>query len=233
MRGLLPLVFLAVIWGAVAQEREDLGGCGTPQPAPGRYGPYDYRHDKDKLPIVENAHFTPQVEGLIKGITAPLGGDISYTLERFPNHTRALVSMMRLAEREKKSKPTGSGRTIDCYFERAVRFRPDDGMVRMIFATFLGKKGDRKGALEQLKVAEASGIASPVFQYNLGLAYFEVGEFDKALASAHRAYLGGFNLPGLKGKLTAAGKWREPAPAAAPPSTSETSRGSEEPAKPQ
>ena len=35
-------------------------------------------------------------------------------------------------------------------------------------------------------------------------------QYDKALASAHRAYGAGFPLPGLKNKLKRAGKWREP-----------------------
>ena len=70
--------------------------CG-PMSQPMQYGPYDYRIDKDKLPIVEIAHFTAQVESLLRGQSmASFAGDISYTLQRFPNHHRALMSVMRM-----------------------------------------------------------------------------------------------------------------------------------------
>ena len=45
---------------------------------------------------------------------------------------------------------------------------------------------------------------------DLGLAYADLKQYDKALESAHRAYGAGFPLPGLKNKLKRAGKWREP-----------------------
>jgi tetratricopeptide (TPR) repeat protein len=44
--------------------------------------------------------------------------------------------------------------------------------------------------------------------YNIGLAYFELRDYDKALAHAKKAYEQGFTLPGLRDKLTQAGKWQ-------------------------
>ena len=32
---------------------------------------------------------------------------------------------------------------LDCYFQRAIRFRPDDVVVRMLFASYLLKDGRR------------------------------------------------------------------------------------------
>ena len=56
---------------------------------------------------------------------------------------------------------------------------------------------------------------SPTLQYNLGLAYLDVKQYDEALSHAHRAYEMGVTLPGLRNRLKAAGQWREPAPATA------------------
>ena len=57
-----------------------------------RYGPYDYRDERDKLKVVEEFHFSRNVEFLIKGITAHYGQDLNYTLLSSPNHHRALVA---------------------------------------------------------------------------------------------------------------------------------------------
>ncbi len=46
--------------------------------------------------------------------------------------------------------------------------------------------------------------------YNLGLSYFDLKDYEKALEYAHRAHSLGFQLPGLKNKLVRVGKWREP-----------------------
>ena len=176
------------------------------------YGPYDYRTDTDKLVIVESNHFTPEVETLTRGKSGSLAGDLDYTLRASPNHARALVAMMNLAARHKISKPGGASYSIDCYFDRALRFKPDDGMVRLVFATFLLKSGNSADAVKQLEMARESGMNSANFNYNLGLAYFEVKDYEKSLAAAHMAYQYGFNLPGLKNKLVRAGKWRDPPP---------------------
>ena len=44
--------------------------------------------------------------------------------------------------------------------------------------------------------------------YNLGLLYVRKKDYDKARASADKAYGAGFPLPGLKNKLLEAGQWR-------------------------
>ncbi len=180
------------------------------------YGPYDYWSENDKIGVVEAFHFTSEVETLRSGKSSTLGGDLDYTLRASPNHPRALVSMMRLAERDKVKRPQGAQYAIDCYFERAIRFRPKDGMVRLIFASYLSKTGNGGEALKQLEIAAQSGLDTGNFHYNLGLAYFDAKEYEKALRAAHRAYSLGFNLPGLKSKLVKAGKWQD-APPAPPP----------------
>lgn len=171
----------------------------------------DYRNPghRQKLAAVEGAHFTPQVERLERGQSGYLGGDISYTLDHFANHHRALTSLARLALREKSSRPKGAWRSIECYFDRAIRFQPDDAEVRAIFGGYLLALGQDDAALAQLEEAARLEPRNAMNQYNLGLLYVRKGNFDKAMEAAKLAYELGVPLPGLKNKLTAAGKWRD------------------------
>ena len=57
--------------------------------------------------------------------------------------------------------------------------------------------------------------------------YVKKKEYEKASAHAQKAYALGFPLPGLKNKLKAAGKWKEP-----PPAVMEAKEAPAEPAAP-
>ena len=191
------------------QAIERFDGCETP-PKPLLWGPWDYRNNKEKLPLVEGAHFTPEVEALIRGkSTTVIGADISYTLGIFPNHHRALYSMMRYSERQGVDKPQGAKYSVDCFFRRAMDFREDDIQARMLYAMYLVKKNRRKEALQQLEFVESNADDLMTTNYNLGLIYLDLNVYDKALAYAHKAYREGFPLPGLKNRLLRAGHWRE------------------------
>ena len=174
------------------------------------YGPYDYRSDRDKLPIVEIAHFTPEVEALMRGLTSLIGGDIDYTLRAFPNHHRALLAMMRLGERMKSVQPAGAKYTVDCYFQRAVRFKPDDTTTRMLFANYLNKNGRAAEANQQMEQTLALAGDNPFTHYNAGLVFMDLKNYEKALQQAHTAYAMGFTRPELREALKKVGKWVEP-----------------------
>lgn len=203
--------------------------CGSLQNA---YGPFDYRTQRHKLEIVEAYHFDEGVESLQRGKSGRLGGDIDYTLRASPNHPRALMAMTRLAQREKTEKPQSANYSVACYFDRAVRFAPDDATVRTLFAVYLNKKGQKTKAIEQLKAAEKYAGRSANVAYNMGLVYLDLNDFENALKYARIAYDGGFPLPGLRNRLKRAGKWRDPAskPAAAndPPTAESTNQPTNE-----
>jgi len=177
---------------------------------PGQYGPFDYTnsgHKKKELRVVESFHFSKDVENLTAGMTGTIGSDISYTLNAFPNHHRALSAMSRLSIRDKQSKPTGAKYSALCYFDRAIRFKPGDAMVRSLYGSHLLELGKLDMALEQLNVALQIDPENPTFNYNLGLLYFERKDYKKAEDFARKAYSQGFPLLGLKNKLIKAGKW--------------------------
>jgi tetratricopeptide (TPR) repeat protein len=172
-------------------------------------GDYTNPEHRQKLDVVERFHFTPQVERLEKGQSGYLGDDISYTLDHFANHHRALAALARLALREKTPRPKGAKYGIECYFDRAIRFRPDDAKVRSILGGYLLALGQEDAALAQLEEAARLEPRNAVNQYNLGLLYVRKKKFDKARDAARLAYELGIPLPGLKSKLVAAGQWSD------------------------
>jgi tetratricopeptide (TPR) repeat protein len=205
----LHLVILGLGFLIFSQSRADVNDyvCGSLQNG---YGPYDYRSDKDKLRIVEQYHLTPEVVNLIAGSTGAIGGDLDYTLRAFPNHHMALMAMVKLGEKQKSAKPAGARYRVECYFQRAIRFRNDDEIVRILYASYLSKAGKQAEALIQLNEAAQLGSNSANANYNMGLIYYDLKEYEKALTYAHQAYRLGFPLPGLRDKLKRAGKWTEP-----------------------
>lgn len=175
------------------------------------YGPFDYRTaTSDVKATVESAHFTPDVANLRSGSTGSVGADLDYTLRAFPNHPRALLAMSTLGQRKNVNKPTGAKWTVDCYFDRAIRWRPDDPMVRLVVGIHLTRRGQKDQARAQLEIAAQNAIDDANFRYNLGLAFLDAGDADSALAQAWRAEALGYELRGLRRRLEAMGKWRDP-----------------------
>lgn len=173
---------------------------------------YDYNNPDlklDLLRLVEIAHFTPNVETLRHGNSGPLGGELSYTLMRFPNHYRALAAFGKLSLRDKTPKPVGAKYSVLCFFDRAIRFKPNDPMVRMVYGNYLLKAGQPDKATEQLQKAVDLQPEDPTINYNLGLLYMQKKNYEQAKIYAKKAYELGFPLPGLKNQLMKAGKWED------------------------
>ena len=188
--------------------------CGNPFET--GTGPWDYRTaTAERRALVEKRHFTPDVQAMRSGGTVRnLAADIGYTLRVFPNHHQALMTMSEWSLKTRQNPPQGSEFTVECWFERALMFAPDDAMVKTVYGTALIKRGKPREGIVQLEAALAQAGNNANVHYNLGLAYFDVKEYAKARESAHEAYRLGFPLPGLKNKLQRAGAWREARPAA-------------------
>lgn len=198
-----------ILFAGLAQAQET-PACGSLK---NHYGPFDYRTaSQQQKSLVENTHFTPLIENLMKGgRDNPFADDISYTLNVFPNHHRALITMQRLADREKVDKPALAHWTMACYYDRATRFQPDDPIIRMLFAGYLIQKGRLEDATQQLDVAIKLAGDNPFTHFNVGLVFLDMKNYERAVAQAHRAAELGFTRPELKDRLVAAGKWAEPA----------------------
>ena len=205
---------LCMLAGAAAQAKLPLGPaqCG---PIENAYGPFDYRTNKRELKVVEDNHFTPNIENLRRGLTGSLGQELSYTLRAYPNHHRALISMMNLGEKLKTQMPPDAGVPVECWFERALRFRPNDNIARLLYATFLVKQGREADVVHQLEDAAKLAGDNAFTHYNIALVYFDLKHFDKSLAHAHISYGMGMQRPELREQLKRVDKWREPVDATA------------------
>lgn len=203
----------------VASAQFDCGSLTT-----GAFGrPLDYTSveartkdwsGKTPIKIVENVHFNSRVEQLISGQTAasPLG-DIEYTLRAFPNHHRALHAISRLqrgqasAQFKKDIEKLVQNHRAECFFERAIAFKPDDALVHMLYGIHLHGLKKYDEALTYYKNAERLAPQSAELQYNMGLLYLETNQYDRARQSARLAYDKGYPLPGLRDRLKRAGHW--------------------------
>lgn len=97
------------------------------------------------------------------------------------------------------------------YFEKAIDVRSTEASPYSALALLHRKRKQLEAARDVLLRGDtAVGGLSAEIHYNLGLILLELGDADGAVVYAHKAYLGGYPLPGLKKKLTKMGRWIEP-----------------------
>jgi tetratricopeptide (TPR) repeat protein len=196
-----------LVSSAFAQTTIDSSVCGSLANA---YGPFDYADPemrRSRLPIVEIAHFNNDVASLKRGLSGTVLDELDYTLRAFPNHHLALDAMARLHEREGTNRIRGARYSLECWFERAQRLNPRDGVVRMVFGVHLMRTGKLEDAEKALVEARELNPDSAEAHYNLGLLYVRRGKYPEARDAAERAYSLGFPLPGLRDQLKAKGHW--------------------------
>lgn len=210
--GVAAYLVLLLVSSAFSSAASAQSECGDP--FRNHYGPFDYRTaTKDNLALVERAHFTPGVETMTKPATttyANMAADVGYTLHVFPNHHRALITMTKLGERHKTDQPPGAKFTVDCYYQRAVLYRPDDNVARLLYVQYLAKQGKQDLVLAHLQEAQRRSGDNPVSIYNIGLVAYDVGAFDIALNQAHLAAAAGYARKGLEERLRKSGHWISP-----------------------
>ncbi len=181
--------------------------CGSLNSA---FGPFDFRtisdYDKD---LVERAHFTLEVESLLRGSSGALGQDLTYTLRAIPNHPRALLAISKLSLRTKDPKPHKAGLSIDCFFERGMRFQPNDPFPPVLYALHKIRAGRASEAPILLDRAAELANDDMNLHYNIGLGYAELRDWTKAKKHADIAYAAGFPLAGLRERLRQAGAWKD------------------------
>lgn len=202
-------LLLCILLLAVGMEAMGEGGVAVksdcPTPKPGGYeqgyGPFDYtnpEHRKNNLPIVELYHFNADVASLTSGMTATMvWGDIDYTLRAFPNHHRALQALADLAIREKATRIGNMHFSVPCFFIRAQKFAPADGMVSAIYAYYLAYIGQRDLARTEAEQAVAKKSNNPKIAYEVGLAYYYIGDYKMAREYADKAKSLGSTAIGL------------------------------------
>lgn len=179
--------------------------------------PWDYRDSSyaENLHMVDAYHFNSDVQMLARGQTHTFPGrDLEFILRYFANHHGALNTMGQLWRRHRNLPnfvPQGltAEKNADYYFRRAIEFVPDDGIVRMLYGTYLFLDGRIDLALIEYEAALELAPNSPEVHYNAGLYFVAVGNYEVAVKHAKFAYEAGYPLPGLRRKLVSHGAWKE------------------------
>jgi tetratricopeptide (TPR) repeat protein len=205
----LPSSALAIGWFG-----KDLNGLPCTGDGQG-FGPFDYTNTQQvrtKLGIVEAHHFTPEVEQLIRGKSGSIASDLDYTLRAFPNHHRALFSLIRYVTESREwgryeKKPATPP---ECYLQRAMRFRPEDGNVYLLYGLYLHRLDRQAEAEEQYRRAVELMPRSAEAHYNLGILLVDMERYAEAKPVAAKAYELGYPLSGLRRMLSDAGHPLDP-----------------------
>jgi hypothetical protein len=178
------------------------------------YGPFDYTQQKSifhgRLDIVEHAHFTPDVENLIGGVTGSIAGDLEYTLRAWPNHHRALLTLIRyqLKVNDKIATENQLKTPPECYFQRALNFSPKDGTTASLYGYYLRKIGHLEEAAKAYEKALKLDPGNTKIEYAYSLLLIDLKQYDNALVQAKKAYQHGKPPNGLKNKLIKLGVWK-------------------------
>lgn len=183
----------------------------------GRHGPFDYRSaNQADRKLVEKPHFDEHYQAYKLGkrmvrkkhdsiIETPAAG-FSYTLWAFPNHHKALAAIEDLGAKEKSERLKGLELRVHCYFQRAVRFVPNDGLVRALYGYYYARRNELEKADTQIVEAISLRPDDVNVRVYAATAYLELGQLEKAVDHAKAAYGLGYPFPGLRQRLERAGQ---------------------------
>ena len=186
--------------------------CGAPLAQNNFKRPLDYTDPADQDYVknwVEQYHWTPGVENLTKGKSAPVQQDLAFILRQIPNHHRALNSMMnwQLTHPFPLDANDYLMYRIDCYFDRALTFTPNDPVLHVLQGIYFSKSKNYEDAERSYRRALDLDPDMAEAHYDLGLLLFDLGKFQEAKAEAQKAYALSYPLPGLRNRLARAGQW--------------------------
>lgn len=201
----------------------------------GQFGPFDY-YDTRTTPtkayaLVESAHLGPKTQLMLRqGDKCGYWGDLDYTLRAFPNHPKALTMMAQFLKTNVACSIAGpasgssstldlvdqiehggwEGRTMEYYFETAIRYRPQYTETRVLYARALAGAGKHDDAVKRLQETLKQDPRSSAAHYELGVLLLAKGDKQSALQHARKAYQLGKPPAALREQLVAAGVWQAP-----------------------
>jgi len=155
------------------------------------------------LDMVTGAHVDKMEQRYKKGQFDWVWSDLEYTLKRVPNHPRALLKLVTFSREYKKITPA----VADDYFQKAIKFNPDEPNTRVIYGFHLQKYPQLDKAIEQYEIALKLKPNHAQGHYNLALALIDKGELEKAKKHAKEAYNLGYPLEGAKERLIELNAW--------------------------
>jgi len=139
--------------------------------------------------------------------------EFDYILRAFPNHPEILGAVIQLElKRRRTDPPIIRWRTPpECYLQRAKAFRPKQPHVDQLMGYYLQRLGKTEQALDYYRRALEIDPDYAEVYYNIGLAHFDVGNYELARENAVKAYELGFPLRGLRRRLERVGAWESSA----------------------
>ena len=155
------------------------------------------------LKNVEQFHIGPGLERMQGHNYSGARDDFEFILKFFPNHPRGLALISELCDVRWKNALCDSSQ----WFERAIARNPNVGQTVVIEGVHLQRLNRVADAITSYKRALALDPTSRNAHYDIGLAYFDQKKFELANRHAQIAYMLGMPFPGLRDKLTKAGKW--------------------------
>lgn len=184
------------------------------------FGPFDYTSAKQRneltggskntnLSIVEHRHFTSNVENLVKGETSSTPeGDLNYTLRAWPNHHRALLSIIKYQLNITNGLMKGKLNTPpECYLQRAIHFSPNDSISYSLYAYYMKSLGKNEEAVKYYQIALKKAPNNSKIAYSYSLLLIELKRYDEALEYAKIAYSSGQAPKALREKLQKLKVW--------------------------
>jgi Flp pilus assembly protein TadD len=153
------------------------------------------------------AHFTPAVEQFVSGTTGknPMG-DLVYTLRAWPNHHRALNTIIKV---RLQSKDVYQGNKkyppAECFLQRAIHFSPEDATTYMLYGMLLQRMDKLEEAHAQYLKARELSPQDIQIKYNYALLLIKLNRIVEAEELARDIYAANYPLPGLRRQLERAG----------------------------
>jgi tetratricopeptide (TPR) repeat protein len=169
------------------------------------YDPNEFLRDPHIFKAVERAHITGGGARELKAKRyGPAYGHVEFALRYYPNHPKGLLLLSDVCVKWKSPQCDADG-----WFARAIDVNPNIAQTHTLHGLHLHRTGRHKEALEAYKKAIQLDPNSVYAHYNLGLLYFDMGQFPLSNEEAQRSYALGAQYPGLRDKLQKAGKWKE------------------------
>jgi Tfp pilus assembly protein PilF len=142
---------------------------------------------------VEAFHVDKVPDLIRQGRLKDAAHELTYTLDRFPNHPRALILLEVLG-------PLVNNPALAVtYYQRALEAHPEYAVIRVQYGLHLIDVGVVDSAIEQIRRAIAQDETLGVAHAALARAYAKKGQMDLARQAAERAIALGHDVPDVGG----------------------------------
>ena len=149
-------------------------------------------------------HLQPAFDAMKRGNWKSAHDNLEFILRVFPNSPQALNGISELCVLKWKSPQCDA----DSWFDKAVDVNPSIATTWVLYGIHLQRKKVPAEAVEKFKHALELRPDDINGHYNLGLAYFDLKNYEKANEEAQVSYALGAPLPGLRDMLKRVGAWK-------------------------